>query len=68
VRAKTVKEVKHAFLYIEKKGGMEWLTQCTHDVAKIWMSKSKSKDLIDMLIANDRLMVVAEKVQKLLAA
>jgi hypothetical protein len=32
------------------------------------MSKSKSKDLIDMLIANDRLMVVAEKVQKLLAA
>ena len=68
VRAKTVKEVKHAFLYIEKKGGMEWLTQCTHDVAKIWMSKSKSEDLIDMLIANDRLMVVAEKVQKLLAA
>jgi hypothetical protein len=68
VRAKTVNEVKNALLYIEKKGGMEWLTQCAHDVAKIWTSKSNPKELVNMLMANDRLMAVATKVQKLLAA
>ena len=68
VRAKTVKEVENAFLYIDKKGGMEWLNQCTYDVCTIWKSKSDIEKLVDMLVNNDKLMDVAARMQKLLAA
>ncbi len=68
VRAKTVKEVENAFLYIDKKGGMEWLNQCTYDVCTIWKSKSDTEKLVDMLVNNDKLMDVAARMQKLLAA
>jgi len=68
VRAKTIKEVENAFLYIDKKGGMEWLSQCTYDISTIWKSNKKVNELVDMIIANDKLMSVADKLQKLLAA
>ena len=61
VRAKTVNEVKNAFYTLKKRRNGMVDSNVLADVAKIWMSKSKSKDLIDMLITNDRLMVVAEK-------
>ena len=58
----------NSFLYLDKKGGMEWLNQCTYDVCTIWKSKSDTEKLVDMLVANDKLMQVAERMQKLLAA
>ena len=68
VRAKTVQQVKNAFLYLDKKGGMEWLNQCTYDICTIWKSKKDTNDLVDMLVNNEKLMQVAERMQKLLAA
>ena len=37
------------------------------DVAKIWMPKFKSKDLIDMLTANDRRQLLQKKFRNLAA-
>ena len=68
VRAKTVKEVENALLYVDSKAGAEWLTQCTYDVSTIWRSNKKAEQLVDMIIANKKLIKVAENVQKLLAA
>ena len=68
VRAKTITQVENAFLYIDAKGGMEWLSQCTYDVSTIWKSSKKANELIDMIIKNDKLMNVADRLQKLLAA
>ena len=47
---------------------MEWLNQCTYDICTIWKSKKDTNDLVDMLVNNEKLMQVAERMQKLLAA
>jgi hypothetical protein len=70
VRAKTVDEVKNAFLYLEDKSSMEWLTQCTYDVSMIWKTKGPKSinKLTDMIIDNKKLMSVANQLSKMLAA
>ena len=70
VRAKTVDEVENAFIYLEEKSSMEWLTQCTYDVSMIWKSKGAKSinKLTDMIIANKKLMSVANQLSKMLAA
>ena len=68
MRAKTIKEVENAFLYIDEKGGMEWLSQCTYDVSTKWKSSTKIDELVDMIANNNKLMKVADRLQKLLAA
>ena len=47
---------------------MEWLSQCTYDVSTIWKSSKKSNELVDMIVKNKKLMNVADRLQKLLAA
>ena len=68
VRAKDVKEVENAFLYIDSKGSMEWLSQCTYEVVTKWKDSDKSAQLVDMITKNKKLLDVADKLQKLLAA
>jgi hypothetical protein len=68
VRAKTIKEVENAFLYIDSKGGMEWLSQCTDEVITKWKGSKKSQELVDMIVQNKKLLDVAAKLEKLLAA
>ena len=67
-RAKTIKEVENIFLYIDDKGGMEWLSQCTYDVCAKWKTSKQMDHLVDMIANNNKLMKVAERLQKLLAA
>ena len=67
-RAKTIKEVENTFLYIDDKGGMEWLSQCTYDVCAKWKTSKQMDQLVDMIANNNKLMKVAERLQKLLAA
>ena len=60
---------KHnAFLYLDKKGELEWLTQCAYDVSIAWQTKKDFNKLIDMIIGNKKLIKVAESIQKLMAA
>ena len=47
---------------------MEWLSQCTYDVSTKWKSSTKIDELVDMIANNNKLMKVAERLQKLLAA
>ncbi len=68
IRAKNIKEVENAFLYIDSKGGMEWLSQCTYEVVTKWKGSKKSEELVDMILKNKKLLGVADKLQKLLAA
>lgn len=68
VRAKDIKEVENAFLYIEEKGSMEWLSQCTYEVVTKWKDTKKSEELVDMISNNKKLLDVAARLQKLLAA
>tara|TARA_B100000767_G_scaffold274775_1_gene308896 strand:- start:2847 stop:3854 length:1008 start_codon:yes stop_codon:yes gene_type:complete len=68
VRAKNVKEVENAFLYIDDKGSMEWLSQCTYEVVTKWKGSDKSEELVDMITKNKKLLDVADRLQKLLAA
>lgn len=68
VRAKDLKEVENAFMYIDEKGGMEWLSQCTYEVVTKWKSSKQSEELVDMIMKNEKLLTVAEKLEKLLAA
>ena len=51
-----------------RKVAWKWLSQCTYDVSTIWKSNKKVNELVDMIMANDKLMSVADKLQKLLAA
>ena len=48
---------------------MEWLTQCSYDVSMIWRTKNSKEvsKLTDMIIANKKLMSVAEQLSKMLA-
>lgn len=68
VRAKSLKEVENSFMYISKKGGMEWLNQCAFDVTNIWRKKKNVSELVDLIVKNKDLMQVAENISKLLAA
>ena len=68
VRAKTLKEVENAFLYLSKRGSMEWLNQCAYDVSEIWKNKKNRTELVDLIVNNKDLMKVAENLSKLLAA
>ena len=68
MRAKDLKEVENAFMYIDEKGGMEWLSQCTYEVVTKWKSSKQSEELVDMIMKNEKLLTVAEKLEKLLAA
>jgi len=70
IRAKSVDEVKNAFLYLEDKSTMEWLTQCTYDVSMIWKTKGPKSinKLTDMIVGNKKLMTVASQLSKMLAA
>jgi len=66
--AKDIKEVENAFLYIDEKGSMEWLSQCTYEVVTKWKDSKKSAELVDMISNNKKLLDVAARLQKLLAA
>ena len=68
VRAKTLKEIENAFLYLSKRGSMEWLNQCAYDVSEIWKNKKNRTELVDLIVNNKDLMKVAENLSKLLAA
>ena len=68
LRSETVKHVENAFLYLDKKGELEWLTQCAYDVSIAWQTKKDFNKLIDMIIGNKKLIKVAESIQKLMAA
>ncbi len=68
VRAKDVKEVENAFLYLDAKGSMEWLSQCTYEVVTKWKDSKMSAQLVNMITKNKKLLDVADKLQKLLAA
>jgi hypothetical protein len=47
---------------------MEWLSQCTYEVVTKWKGSKKSEELVDMILKNKKLLGVADKLQKLLAA
>ena len=56
-------------MYLDKKGDLEWLTQCAYDVSTAWQHKKKDFDkLLDMIIENPKLFKVAESIRKLMAA
>ena len=55
-------------MYIDSKGGMEWLSQCTDEVITKWKGSKKSQELVDMIVQNKKLLDVAAKLEKLLAA
>ena len=68
LRANSVQQVENAFLYLDKKGELEWLTQCAYDVSTAWTGKKDFNKLLDMIIDNPKLIKVAESISKLMAA
>ena len=68
VRAKDIKEVKNAFMYLEEKANLEWLTQCAYDLTTIWKESKNINELVDLIAGNDQLLSVAKRIQKLMAA
>ena len=68
VRAKDIKEVKNAFMYLEEKANLEWLTQCAYDLTTIWKESKNINELVDLIAGNDQLLNVAKRIQKLMAA
>ena len=68
LRSETVQHVENAFMYLDKKGELEWLTQCAYDVSIAWQQKKDFNKLLDMIIENPKLIKVAETIQKLMAA
>jgi hypothetical protein len=47
---------------------MEWLSQCTYEVVTKWKDSKNSEELVDMISNNKKLLDVAARLQKLLAA
>jgi len=68
LRAENVKQVENAFMYLENKGELEWLTQCAYDVSSAWSGRKDFNELLDMIMGNSKLIKVAETISKLMAA
>ena len=68
LRATSVKQVKNVFHYLKEKADMEWLMQATNDISISWSDDKKISALVDMIVKDKDLLVVAEQIQKLLAA
>ena len=68
LRATSVKQVKNVFHYLKEKADMEWLMQATNDISVSWSDDKKISALVDMIVKDKDLLVVAEQIQKLLAA
>ena len=65
MRAKDIKEVKNAFIYLEEKANLEWLTQCAYDLTTIWKESKNINELVDLIAGNDQLLNVAKRIQKI---
>ena len=68
VRSLSKEHVKNAFLYLNHRAGMEWLTQCAHDVNTIFSKKGKSEELVEMISEDKKLIKISDDLVKLLAA